>query len=484
MSRVSRTVVLHAAVVLALAHAVQVVASLANAEILTRTLGPALYGDYAAVLATYVLLGALTDLGTGLVAVRAMTQEPERARVLLVATVRLRLLAGLVASALGAARFAHEPAGLVGAALPMIQAWSSSRLLLQATLEKTRLARATVVGRLLQTGLIFFATRTRPEPVAAVAALALGELLVAALLRGEVGTLPRVPWSESFREARAIAVAALPLAGAFVANELAGSLDVLLLRGLRSSEETGLYSLAAQPLQALEPLPRLILWSVFPLLAKRSAPRESAQADDAFVARAHRSTVAALGLAAAPLAAGTALCGPALLATLFDPRYEQAGGPLVVLAFGTALGFLASPFESTLVALGRTRSVLAASAGALLVNVLGNVLLVPRFGTMGAAWAWVATAAAQLALAHALLVRGLRPRAALPLDSLARSGAAGFVLYAALRPFKESVHPLVLVPLGAVVYAATVLLLGWSLNEDSAPGARSLHSWRRMFPFT
>jgi O-antigen/teichoic acid export membrane protein len=468
---VSRTVVLHAAVVLALAHSVQVLASLANAEILTRALGPALYGDYAAVLATYVLLGALTDLGTGLVAVRAMTREPERAPMILVATLRLRFLAGFAGSVIGAARFAHDPAGLVGAALPVIQAWSSSRLLLQATLEKTRVARATVLGRLLQTGLVFLAMRIRPEPVAAVGALALGELTFAALLRREVGFLPRVPWSESFRESRAIAVAALPLAGAFVANELAGSLDVLLLRGLRSSEETGLYALAAQPLQALEPLPRLILWSVFPLLSRRSGE------DAAFVARAHRTTVAALGAAAAALAAGTALCGPALLATLFDPRYEQAGGPLVVLAFGTALGFLASPAESTLVALDRTRSVLAASAGALVVNVLGNILLVPRFGTTGAAWAWVATAATQLTLASVL------SKIALPVSALARSAAAGLVLYAALRPLKESVHPLALVPLGAVVYGVSLMLLDWSPNEDSAPKGALASFLKRLFPF-
>src|SRR5205814_27577 len=114
---------------------------------------------------------------------------------------------------------------------------------------------------------------------------------------------------------------ALPIAGAFFANELAGTLDVLLLRALRSSEETGLYALASRPLQILEPIPRLLLWSIFPILAQRAA----ADAPEA-IARIHRATVSALALAAAPIAAGAALCGPALLEALFDERYRAAAG--------------------------------------------------------------------------------------------------------------------------------------------------------------
>jgi len=441
--------VARATLVLGVAHGVQLVTSLANLELLTRALGPSLYGDYSAIVATYVVLGALTDLGTGLVAVREMSREPSRARATLVAATRLRLLAGIVASALGAARFAHDAAGLVGAALPLVQAWSSSRLLLQALLEKTKLARATVLGRLLQTGLVFAATRLRPDPLGAVAALALGELAVAALLRVEAGSLPHVPWSESLREGRTIALAALPLAGAFIANEVAGSLDVLLLKALRTSEETGLYALASRPLQLLEPMPRLLLWSIFPILSRRAA-----EGDAEGVARAHRTTLAALSLAAAPLAALAALTGPELLGFLFDPRYEAAGRPLVLLAFGGALGFLAAPAESALVALGHTRRNLVASLGALAVNVAANVVLIPRWGMLGAAWAWVGTSATQVVLANALV--GIRP----PLLALARSALIALAVYFALRPLRGALDPLALAGLGAAVYALMAVLLG------------------------
>src|SRR4051794_40524896 len=60
----ARGAVVRATTALGLAHIVQLAASLANLWLLTRALGPAGYGELASVLATYVLLGALTDLGT------------------------------------------------------------------------------------------------------------------------------------------------------------------------------------------------------------------------------------------------------------------------------------------------------------------------------------------------------------------------------------------------------------------------------------
>jgi O-antigen/teichoic acid export membrane protein len=392
-----------ATAVLAGAHAVQVAASLANLELLTRALSPAKYGDYAAVVAAYVVLGALTDLGTGLVAVRSMARAPERARETLVATIRLRLLLAFAASAAGVLASGGRGAGLAGALLPPIQAWGSTRLLLQATLAEKKLARAQILGRLLQVALVALALRLRPDPLGAVLALAAGELVSAALLRLEAGALPSVPWRESLAEAKLLAVAALPLAGAFLANELAGQLDVLWLAAARTSEETGLYALAARPLQVLEPLPRLLLWSVFPILS-----RSSARGDLPAIALLHRRATLALALAALVLAVSATLLGPALLAALFDPRYREAAGPLVILAWGGALSFVAAPAESTLVALDRTRRNLLASLGALGVNVAANALLIPRLGATGAAWAWLATSAAQLVLLQGLAASALR----------------------------------------------------------------------------
>ncbi len=449
MTSEPRGQIARATAVLAFAHVVQIAASLANLELLTRALGPSGYGELAARIAAWTVLGALTDLGTGLVSVSAMARAPERAGAILVATLRLRFLLALVASGAGAIRFAHDPAGLAGATLPIIQAWSGSRLILQARLANLGLARAQVLGRVLQVGAVALATRLHPDPLGAILALAAGELAIASLLRVEVGRLPRIPWRQSLADSKEIAWAALPLAGAFVANELAGSLDVLLLRALRTSEETGLYALASRPLQVLEPLPRLLLWSTFPILS-----RHAGEGDRAGFERGHRAATAALGLAAAPIAVLAPLAGPGLLAWLFDARYEDAARPLVILAWAGALSFLAAPAESALVALGKKRSNLLASLAGLGTNMGANALLIPRWGMLGAAWAWLATSAVQLVLAHALL--GVRP----PLRELSRSALAGGVVYCVLTGIAATIHPGVLVVLGLGLYGLAIFALG------------------------
>ncbi|MBI3723874.1 oligosaccharide flippase family protein, partial [bacterium] len=65
-----RATVRRATFVLGAAHLVNIGASLVTLKLVSAALGPGGYGQYSAVLATYVLLGSLTDLGTGTVAVR------------------------------------------------------------------------------------------------------------------------------------------------------------------------------------------------------------------------------------------------------------------------------------------------------------------------------------------------------------------------------------------------------------------------------
>jgi O-antigen/teichoic acid export membrane protein len=461
-----RAEVARATIVLGVAHVVQLAASLANLWLLTRTLGPDGYGELASVLATYVLLGVLTDLGTGVVAIREMAQRPESAPSLLVATLRVRLLLGLLAGGLGALRYGlgalpERAAGLLGAAFPVVQAWGSTRLLLQARLEQGRTARALVLGRLVQLGLVALALRLEPSPLGATGALVLGELVQAALLRLEAGALPRIPWGESLATGASILRAALPLALAFVATQIAGTFDVLLLRALRTPEETGLYGLAERPLSIFEPLPRILLSSVFTILAARAG-----RGDREGVVRACRETVSALALAAAPIAAGTLLVGPRLLALVFDARYAGAAGPLVVLGVAGSISFLTAPAESALVALGKTRANLAVSLVALAVNVGLNLVLIPRFGPLGAAWAWLATAVVSCLGAHAcLFAAGIAP----PLTAIARSAVAGAILYLVLAPYATTAHPLAIVGAGVVVYAAASFATGAWRFVDGRP---------------
>jgi O-antigen/teichoic acid export membrane protein len=433
-------------------------ASLITLKLLSDTLGPEGLGELGTVVATYVLLGALTDLGTGAIAVREMARAPERARSLVVTASRLRVALGVVAGLLGTARYLgsglpETDAGLVGALFPVVQGWSSSRLYLQATRDHAGQVRATVLGRAAQVLLVAAAAWLGTGVRGAVAALVGGELAIAGLLRAEVGRLPAVELGESLRAARALAKGAIPLALAFVLTQSVESLDVLLLRTFRSLEETGIYSLAERPLAILDQAPRLVLWGVFSVLSSRAAA-----GDRDGLARAHRETTAALGLAAAPVAAGAWIVGPRLLTLLFGERFAAAGAPFVVLALGSAVSFVSAPAASLLVALGRTGACLGAGVVSFAIDLGLNALLIPRLGATGAAWAWVAARSAEAVFLHGAVYvsAGIAP----PLASLARSSLAAVILLAALTRHRVDANALVLVAAGVAVYAIATVATG------------------------
>lgn len=171
---------------------------------------------------------------------------------------------------------------------------------------------------------------------------------------------------------------------------------------------------------------------------------------------------------------GLALLGRELLVLMTDPRFHGAAPivPVVALAYVLHGAFLLGS-----VGIGITKSaryyplVTAVSAA---VNVGANLLLIPRFGPLGAAWATVASYAAMAGLGI-LLSQRLWP---IPFEwgRLGRlvAAAALVLAVASLAP----ADPVVSIPLKMLVlvggFAATLALSGFTTGEERALLARGL----------
>jgi O-antigen/teichoic acid export membrane protein len=86
-----------------------------------------------------------------------------------------------------------------------------------------------------------------------------------------------------------------------------------------------------------------------------------------------------------PLYVAMLLVPEAILFTLFKESYIPGTIPLMVVASGFFFHVLSGSCGDALVALGRTRLVMAGNIGAGALNVLLNLALIPRFGIVGAA---------------------------------------------------------------------------------------------------
>lgn len=175
-----------------------------------------------------------------------------------------------------------------------------------------------------------------------------------------------------------------PLLWVALLNTLAGTVDVLILGALGSAADVGVYGIAA----------RLAMLTTFILLAVNSyaAPKFAVfhrNNDLAGLARyAVRSTRLTLLIASPILFVLVAM--PKLVLSLFGPQFEQGAWVLVILALGQIINVATGSVNQILIMSGREKEVRNASLTGITVAVLLHILLIPKFGGLGAA---IATAA-------------------------------------------------------------------------------------------
>lgn len=98
---------------------------------------------------------------------------------------------------------------------------------------------------------------------------------------------------------------------------------------------------------------------------------------------------------------------PELLA-VFGPGYADAAGVIVVLSLAMLLGTAVGAVDTMLVMAGRGTWTMFNASAALVVNVALNLVLIPRFGIMGAAVAWAAAIAVNNVVPLAQLAVSMR----------------------------------------------------------------------------
>ena len=174
------------------------------------------------------------------------------------------------------------------------------------------------------------------------------------------------------------------------------------------------------------------------------------------VLRLWQGSMRAATLALAPTMWVTLWRGEELIAWLFTESYRPAAEPLRVYAL--LLPLRAAVYGSVLMAAGMARWVTLTALAALITNALLNALLVPQFGSIGAAWATVFTTYASVAITLWPMSRALEVSAwrLIPWGGI-------------LRPYALSALPLLLFyPLTPTLTRLSDMSLGVWIGEPLA----------------
>ncbi|MEQ1692879.1 MAG: flippase [Gemmatimonas sp.] len=423
---------------------------------LARTLGASIYGVLVAAMTVVMYLAFVADCGMEMLGVREVAARPHAIREMLPSILGARLLVASVLIAVTVIlglTVLPEPDG------PVLAAYS-------VTLVTVALGTRWVHLGLEQAGNASW-SRVLTDGTAAV--------IVLLTVHGPADLL-RVPLAQILGEAlgaifllRLLPAAARPLGLRLRADAIAPLLrrswpvvlhgllglaifnsDFLFLRAMRGSAAVGYYAAAYTLISFFQNLGVAYTMSLIPSITRTR--------DDATSARhlfdGAMAQVLAGGL---PIAIGGILVATPLVTLIFGPTYVPSVEPFKILLVIVPVALLRNVAQGVLMAHERQDLMLRTVAWALGVNVVLNLVLIPRWGMSGAAAATLATE-----IVRTLLALRYSRQLGLPMTPLRRFQRvmlATMFMAAAVWALADR-SALLSVPVGGLVYVGVLVAVG------------------------
>lgn len=365
--------------------------------LIARQFGPEGYGDFVKI-TTYVgFFYLLSDFGLNAVFLQKTARTPtgefvsDSWRFLL--GIRMCISVLLVVIALGVLTMVpqgvdqgYTPLVRYGILLfiPVIIAQAiitSTNALFQKMLRYDYSTRAQGVGSfaLLITALVFTYVNPMLGPVVGVGAMIMGSVMTA-------GTALYIVWRMigtvtpkfSISNFASLLKESAPLGFALFFNLLYFHSDSVVLALTRTTQEVGIYGLAYKVFELPLVIPIFFMNSVYPLLL--SATQEGARRQKKIF------KLSFIFLLGASFIIGLGMWIGAPLLVLVRPDFAPSIEPLKVLILGLPIFFLSALFMWFIIAIKKQVVLVYIHGIAMMVNILGNIMLVPTFGYMASSW--------------------------------------------------------------------------------------------------
>lgn len=451
------------------ARLLETAASLGVAAIITRNLGVTAYGRYALIVSFVMLFGQFISFGLEHIIIREVARAPQGLRRFLGAGMALELILGaaVIPISLGLSFLLDMPAGDRAGIVVFGVAF-----FLRAAYEVVfRSAFIAAGAARYETALTFFFQVFRLGFVAAVAWAG----------GGVVAFLGAVLAAEAINAAAAYAVLrrrfaavapmfdkgailflvanAWPIAIMGILNNVFFQQDTILIKSLTGDyHAVGLFAAAYRLVIFFIFLMIPTMWPLLPEFSRLAHGGGAASGD--LVAGVRRAQRAVLFLVL-PATVLVAVFAPQFIRYIFGAPYLAAAPALMLLAISMTarpLGYLA---DATMIAAGRQWYLAAIAGGAVAVNFIIDLLLIPRMGFMGAAWgtAIADTFGVMLSITVTSILLGKPLVSAGCLRPLALALAIGVLAWAAMH--WAGLEWYIVGPAAVVAFAAgTLALLG------------------------
>ncbi len=264
-----------------------------------------------------------------------------------------------------------------------------------------------------------------------------------------------------------IATIALPFGLFAVLQRLYMFLDTLILSAIAGEYAVGIYQVSFKLVFALQFLPMAFIASLYPAFARYF--RENREQLMVSFERAMNYLV----MISLPISVGTIALSAEVLG-FFRPEYMAAIWPLRVAMLALFFIFINFPIGSLLNACDHQKTNTRNMAAGLLVSVACNLLLIPRFGALGASITIFISNLLMFVLGMFAVPSIIKLRLEKIMPVLFKSMAAAIVMAAFSWYAREYVLIFINVAISAIIYAGCLFAFGAFRKEDVASVLASL----------
>jgi len=370
-----------------------------------RYLGPHQFGQLAFVISYIAFFQAVANLGLDGIIVRDIAKNAAVAPQILGTAFALRFATGLgcwAISVIGMYLISGDDSqtllltALIGAGL-IFQAADTVDLWFQSQSQSRRTVIAKLVGYLLSNGLKVALVLANAPLSAFAAVIALDTLASAFGLAIAYRRFPtRGRWKAVRQQASTLLRECWPFMLSGLSIMVYMRIDQIMLKEMLGDRELGIYSAALQVSQVWHVIPITLATSLAPFVAQKRSLGED-QYYDALV-RIFRL----FGSLAVLLSIVTSIASSALVGLLYGAAYAEAAPVLAIHVFSNFFVFQGVAQGLWLANEGAGRLSLAKTALGGVTAILGNLLLLPLFGTKGAAIVAIASFGISAVLSNAL----------------------------------------------------------------------------------
>jgi O-antigen/teichoic acid export membrane protein len=174
--------------------------------------------------------------------------------------------------------------------------------------------------------------------------------------------------------------ACIPIAFSMLLASVYLRIDQVMLHSMASDKILGFYAAAVKVSELFEMLPAALLASVFPILAIAANDKQRMAV---YVDRIFRYLMAAAGLLCTLIYVGSEL----IVHTLYGPQFSPSAQLLSILIWSEFAIFFGSAVGNLLLARSLQNYLIYPTIAGATVNVLLNLIWIPRYAAVGSAWA-------------------------------------------------------------------------------------------------